>query len=124
MAKTKERQVTLRMSKSEYDRLLFFAEGDPDCIMKKSGKPSLSSYIRKCIFYSGDHPENLKAEIRSLDYQIRKAGVNINQAVHRINAGIGGRRDMEALLANQEKILDQLARIHALLEEAMGGRQG
>ena len=122
MAKTKEMRITVRMSKSEYDRLLSLAEGDPDCNMKKSGKPSLSSYIRKCVFYSGDHPENLKAEIRSLDYQIRKAGVNINQAVHRINAGIGGRSDLETLLANQEEILNILSKIHTLLEQSASGR--
>ena len=60
----RQRQITLRLSDKEYDRLFDLARADPDCMTRKSRRPSLSSYIRKVLFYSGDHPENLKKEIR------------------------------------------------------------
>ena len=115
----KEKVITLRLSKGEYKNLLSLAEEDSDCIMKQSGKPSLSSYIRKCIFYSGDHPENLKKEIQSLTYQVRKAGININQAVHWINAGYGDSGKVREILENQRKIEGLLAKIHILMREEL-----
>lgn len=119
----KGRTVTIRLSDSEYKKLLSLAAEDPDCIMKKSGNPSLSSYIRKQLFYSGNHPENLKEEIRDLNFQIRKAGVNINQTVHRINVGYGGHRQAEQILDNQEKIMSLLARILSAVQEKMEERK-
>ena len=121
----KEKVITLRLSKSEYKNLLSLAEEEPDCTMKQSGKPSLSSYIRKCIFYSGDHPENLKKELQSLTYQVRKAGININQAVHWINAGYGDSGKVREILENQRKIESLLAKIHFLMSEDLdGGKEG
>ena len=119
----KEKVITLRLSKSEYKNLLSLAEEEPDCTMKQSGKPSLSSYIRKCIFYSGDHPENLKKELRSLTYQVRKAGININQAVHWINAGYGDSGKIREILENQKRIERLLAKIHFLMSEDLDGRK-
>ena len=119
----KGRPVTIRLSDSEFEKLLARAAEDADCIMKKSGRPSLSSYIRKCLFYSGNQPENLKAELRDLDFQVRKAGVNINQAAHRINAGYGSHHQVEQLLYNQERIMGLLARILSAVQEKMEERK-
>ncbi|MBQ6393062.1 MAG: plasmid mobilization relaxosome protein MobC [Eubacterium sp.] len=113
----KERRITLRLSGNEYSKLLAMAAGDPDCMMKKSGRASVSSYIRKHVFYSGNHPENLKEEIRNLNYQVRKAGININQAVHRINAGIGSRKDIDTICSNQSRIEELLSRILVIMQE-------
>lgn len=111
----RQRQITLRLLPEEYDRLLHLAEADPDCMTRKSGRPSLSSYIRKVLFYSGDHPENLKKEIRELIFQIKKAGVNINQAARWINAGYGSSRELEKMEGCQEKIRSLLEEILLLL---------
>lgn len=119
----KERRITLRLSGNEYSSLLSMAAEDPDCLMKKSGRASVSSYIRKCIFYSGDHPENLREEIRNLNYQVRKAGININQAVHRINAGRGSRKDIDTICRNQSRIEGLLTRVLELLQENLSEGQ-
>ncbi|MBR0342821.1 MAG: plasmid mobilization relaxosome protein MobC [Oscillospiraceae bacterium] len=119
----KERRITLRLSGNEYSSLLSMAAEDPDCLMKKSGRASVSSYIRKCIFYSGDHPENLREEIRNLNYQVRKAGININQAVHRINAGKGSRKDIDTICRNQSRIEGLLSRVLDLLQENLSEGQ-
>ena len=118
----RQRQITLRLSDEEYDRLLDLARADPDCMTRKSSRPSLSSYIRKVLFYSGDHPENLKKEIRELVFQIKKAGVNINQAARWINAGYGSISELEKMEACQEKIQSLLEEILLLLKT--GTREG
>ena len=118
----RQRQITLRLSDEEYDRLLDLARADPDCMTRKSSRPSLSSYIRKVLFYSGDHPENLKKEIRELVLQIKKAGVNINQAARWINAGYGSISELEKMEACQEKIQSLLEEILLLLKT--GTREG
>ena len=115
----KEKRITLRLSGSEYNKLLSMAAEDPACRMKKSGRASVSSYIRKCIFYSGDHPENLKEEVRSLSYQVRKVGININQAVHQINAGNSSWKDIDAIRRNQSRIEGLLSQILDLMQEKL-----
>ena len=107
----KERRITLRLSGREYERLLSMASEDPDCMMKKSGRASVSSYIRKRLFYSGDHPEN-----RSLNYQVRKVGLNINQAVHWLNAGNGTTREINTIRSSQHRIEEILSQILELMQ--------
>ena len=119
----KEKRITLRLSGSEYNKLLSMAAEDPACLMKKSGRASVSSYIRKCIFHSGDHPENLKEEIRSLNYQVRKAGININQAVHKINAGNSSWKDVDSIQRNQSRIEGLLSQVLDLLQEKLSEGQ-
>ena len=112
----KERRITLRLSGNEYSKLLAMAAGDPDCMMKKSGRASVSSYICKRLFYSGDHPENLKGEIRSLNYQVRKVGLNINQAGHWLNAGNGTAREINVIRSSQHRIEEILTQILDLMQ--------
>jgi len=112
----KDRRLELRLSKREYDRLYVLAAADPDCRMK-SGRPSLSAYVRRHIIWSGNDPDDLRREMRSLTYQIRKAGVNINQAVHRINAGNSRWKDIDAIRRNQSRIEGLLSQILDLMQE-------
>ncbi|MBR0341636.1 MAG: plasmid mobilization relaxosome protein MobC [Oscillospiraceae bacterium] len=110
----KDRRLELRLSKREYDRLYVLAAADPDCRMK-SGRPSLSAYVRRHIIWSGNDPDDLRREIRSLAYQIRKAGVNINQAVRRINADLFDGNELKEILANQRRMEDILHQIRTLV---------
>ena len=112
----KDRRLELRLSKREYDRLYVLAAADPDCRMK-SGRPSLSAYVRRHIIWSGNDPDDLRREIRSLTYQIRKAGVNINQAVRRINADLFDGNELKEILANQGRMEALLYQINTLVGE-------
>ena len=112
----KDRRLELRLSEQEYDRLYTLAAADPDCRMK-SGRSSLSAYVRKHIIWSGTDPYDLRREVRSLTFQVRKAGVNINQAVRRINAGLFDGNEIREILASQERMEDLLHRICALVGE-------
>ena len=71
---------------------------------KKGEKANTSAYIRKCIFLQDDDPVSLKKELKTLSYQVRKIGVNINQVVAKINAGYGNQID----IYNLEKALEQV----------------
>ena len=59
----------------------------------------------------------MKRELRSLTYQVRKAGVNINQAVRRINAGLFDGRETRDLLLNQQRMEDLLLQICSLVSK-------
>lgn len=113
----KDRRLEMRLSEREYERLYALAAADPDCLMRRSGKPSLSAYIRKHIIWSGEDPHDMKRELRSLTYQVRKAGVNINQAVRRINAGLFDGREVEEILASQKRMEGLLFQICNLVRE-------
>ena len=112
----RDRRLELRLSEQEYDRLYTLAASDPDCRMK-SGRPSLSAYVRKHIIWSGSDPYDLRREVRSLTFQVKKAGVNINQAVRRINAGLFDGRDIRELLVNQERMEGLLLQIRSLVSK-------
>ena len=94
----------LRLTEKEYQLLLAKAENDPETKTKKGEKANTSAYIRKCIFLQDDDPVSLKKELKTLSYQVRKIGVNINQVVAKINAGYGNQID----IYNLEKALEQV----------------
>ena len=85
----------------ELDRSIL-VPSDPDCRMK-SGRPSLSAYVRKHIIWSGSDPYDLRREVRSMTFQVRKAGVNINQAVRRINADLSTGNEIREILASTSR---------------------
>ena len=116
----KDRRLELRLSEREYDKLYGLAASDPDCRMK-SGRSSLSAYVRKHIIWSGTDPYDLRREVRSLTFQVRKAGVNINQAVRRINADLFDGQEVREILASQGRMEDLRHQISTLDSERIGG---
>jgi hypothetical protein len=71
-------QVNIRLTKSEYDKVLLFSQAS--CL-------SAANWIRKKIF-TGKFPDVKLSPIDTSVYQeLHKIGVNLNQAVHKINAG-------------------------------------
>lgn len=112
----RDRRVEIRLTGEEYDRLCSLAEGEPGARSRRSGRAPLSSFIRSRALAPAGRGGDLRAEIRELSYQIRKEGVNINQAVHRINAGARDSRDIRRILEAQERIESLEAEILALVE--------
>jgi len=110
----REHRLELRLTEEEYKRLCSLASSDSGCRMKRSGRPSLSSYIRKCALCTGDPSETLRGELKDLIYQIRKEGVNINQAVKKINAGFGSRDDVVMIRDCQHRIETLLSEVRDL----------
>ena len=112
--------MEIRLSEKEYDRLHSLAASDPSCVMKRSGRPSISSYIRKRIIRTGRDPDDMREEVRSLTYQVRKAGININQAVKKINAGLYDGMEIRELLAGQRRMETLLTKISSVRKKEGG----
>lgn len=110
----REYNIRVRLTKNEYDLLLREADKEG---YAKNGELNLSSYIRGRLFSEMLARKNTGKELRELSYQIRKIGVNINQAVKRINSGREGKDDdtylltelaeVERLLKKYEKVLGE-----------------
>ena len=56
-------------------------------------------------------------ELKDLNYQVRKIGVNINQIAHRLNSNIGDMRDAEYVV---ELMKELNARLEKLTEKNRG----
>lgn len=95
----------VRLNQKEYDFLCKMAERDKETLYK-NGKKNLSGYIRKCALRECGYKSDLKKEINELTYQVRKVGVNINQAVKKINSGYYN-LDIGVELMNELKEIDQ-----------------
>jgi hypothetical protein len=96
--------VRVRLTEKEYKWVCKKAGLDSDSRCK-NGKKNVSGYIRKCTLKeSGYKGVILQKEIENLAYQIRKIGVNINQATKKLNSGY---RSEEAI-AELQRGLEQL----------------
>ena len=118
MSRTK--RVELLMTEAEYNRLVELASQDPDS-KRKSGKTSLGAYIRSCVFESARQTSLVSRELRDLTFQVRKIGVNINQAVYNLNAGMGGQKDTDSLVSSMDKIEQLMEKILEKVEVSANG---
>lgn len=118
MSRTK--RVELLMTEEEYKLLVKLASQDPDS-MRKSGRSSLGAYIRNQVFASTRQSSVIRRELRDLTFQVRKIGVNINQAVYHLNAGVGSQKDVDSLVSSSAKIQQLLAEILEKVEDSENG---
>lgn len=83
-------------------------------VHSRSGAVNLSGYIRKCALRESGYRnlERMEKERKDLTYQVRKIGVNINQAVKKINSGAGGMaaQDLQVSLEELNRKFDTLLR--------------
>ena len=103
--------VGLKFTQKEYDYIKEKAAEDSDTCWK-NGNKNISAYIRKCVLQDSEYElgRYIRKEIKNVVYQIRKIGVNINQAVKRINANV---YDIETT----EQLFDSLENIYAIMKE-------
>lgn len=69
---------------------------------------TLSQFLRSIILLAPEKIENHEKNIKQLIYEINKIGVNLNQVVHAVNAGIVDARFEKTFLAYAEKLLNVL----------------
>lgn len=90
--------VKARLTEGEYQRFLKRVE--------ESTQPdNQSEYIRSCIF--SEDPIRATAivrELKNLNYQIRKIGINVNQIAAGVNSGVVYRGDAELIVAKFKEI--------------------
>lgn len=109
----RDREIGLKLTQDEYEYISRMAENDADTRWK-SGKKNLSAYIRKCVLQSTGYRREgqIKKELDRLTYQIRKIGVNVNQATKKINSNF---YDVEIT----ERLHDELKEVNRNLREFM-----
>lgn len=85
-----------------------------ECVTFSDGAVNLSKYIRqKVLEESGWKKETAGRDLRELNYQIRKIGVNVNQVAAKVNSGYRGADAVRQLL-------DSLGEVQRLVEEFTG----
>lgn len=109
----RDREIGLKLTQDEYEHISRMAENDADTRWK-SGKKNLSAYIRKCVLQSTGYRREgqIKKELDRLTYQLRKIGVNVNQATKKINSNF---YDVEIT----ERLHDELKEVNRNLREFM-----
>ena len=98
--------VCLRLTEAEYRHIRERADKDTNRVLQESG-------------FRGD--AGVERELRQLSYQVRKIGVNINQATKKINSGHWNRDvalTLQEELAHVGRHMEELKR---LLKEGRGG---
>lgn len=103
MKEKREVVVPIRLTKKEYKILKDQAAND-ERYKLKTGSINLSRYIRECVFVHSHMELGFHKEINALIYQIRKIGVNINQATAKINAGYRGMEAADRILNSLNEI--------------------
>lgn len=111
----KELVLRLRVTKEEYDFLTEQAEKNEET-NHRNGSKNLSAYLRRTVLQrSGYHTEEkLQRELKELVYQIRKIGVNINQATKQLNTEY---RTMEAANRLEESMELVKMQLHEIRQE-------
>lgn len=103
--------VGVRLREEEYAFLVKKADADA-ITRRRNGEKNLSAYIRKCALSESGYLEKEKQqrELKELIYQIRKIGVNINQATKKINSGFYDKSICFELQKELKKVNDQFER--------------
>lgn len=107
--------VRLRVTKEEYDFLTEQAEKNEETNCRSGGK-NLSAYLRKTVLQRSGYQkdEKFQRELKELVYQIRKIGVNINQATKQLNTEY---RTMEAANRLEESMELVKIQLHEIRQE-------
>ena len=111
--------VMIRLSKKEYEFLCRRADQDSETHYK-NGKRNLSGYIRRTVLERSGYRMNSGQELKNLNFQIRKIGVNINQATKKINSGYYDWKICEDL----QNSLEEINRHFQELKERMKEQDG
>lgn len=117
----RDKEFKLRLNDEEYGRLLALAEQD-ELSQTRNGKKNVSAYVRQCTLIKPEAIQKMEIqkELKNIRWQINKIGVNINQAVHKINAGFGNQFDIEILEEELKKLNGTFEKMVAELGENYG----
>ena len=84
----REIRYTVRLSEQEYQQLKKKILENNEWIFKygtKKDRVNISAYIRDILFREEKEERQYYRELKNLNFQIRKIGVNINQVAAKIN---------------------------------------
>lgn len=84
---------------------------------KKEEQVNVSAYIRQRVFREEIEENFYLRELKNLTYQMRKIGVNINQAVAKLNSGHQSRDTVFYLQKNLQQVEEEVKNLMGKLEE-------
>ncbi len=115
------RYIGLKLTQDEYEYLIKKAHEDSSTCWK-NGSKNISAYIRKCVLQATGFKKELwiRKELSDLTYQIRKIGVNINQATKKINTNVYDTEVTERLHNGMEQINENVQKLIEKLEKIDG----
>ena len=118
------RYIGLKLTDDEYDFLLKKANEDSSTCWK-NGSRNISAYIRKCVLQITGFKKEIwvRKELSDLTYQVRKIGVNINQATKKINSNIYDVKTTERIYDGMEQINRSVERLIEELEKINGSNE-
>lgn len=115
--------ISTRLSEEEYKFFLDQAIQDTET-NTKTGQKNMSAYVRKKLLQeNGYRGDQVKKEIRELTFQIRKIGVNINQAVTKINSSFYDFETTDRLFSCLQQVNDLFENVVEELEKKDGSNQ-
>lgn len=109
--------IRIRLTEEEHAYLISQAKKSGSCF--SSGRENLSKYLRDIIFRESRYKDwELKKELRNLNYELRKIGVNVNQIAHKINGNYWTADDLVALRNYLKSVEHHLEKLEKDVEEA------
>ncbi len=109
--------IRIRLTEEEHAYLISRAKQSGSCF--SSGRENLSKYLRDLIFRESRYKDwELKKELRNLNYELRKIGVNVNQIAHKINGNSWTAGDLVMLRDYLKSVEHHLEKIEKDVEEA------
>lgn len=106
----KDRKITFRVTQEEYT--LIDEMKKTETRFTYGGRWDMSAYIRNLVLsQTGKKDVRVDMELKDLNYQVRKIGVNINQIAHRLNSNIGDMRDAEYVVELMKELNARLEKL-------------
>ena len=83
-----------------------------NALVKQSGLTQ-SEYFRRCALKKKIYDIGIKADLKKLQYELSKIGININQIAWNLNSNIyvGADKDVQKMIEQLEEIQDDFKKI-------------
>ena len=79
-----------------------------------------STYIREKVLH-GELPPTIRQDVRDIQYQVNKIGVNVNQIAKKMNAGYVYNTDADHVMDGIQKVEEQIEKLMKILEGKRNG---
>ena len=122
----REIRYTVRLSEQEYQQLKKKILENNECTFKygtKKDRVNISAYIRDTLFREEKEERQYYRELKNLNFQIRKIGVNINQVAAKINSGYKKYDSVFYLQKSLSQVEEEVKKLIERLEEYSGNHK-
>ena len=122
----REIRYTVRLSEQEYQQLKKKILENNEWTFKygtTKDRVNISAYIRDILFREEKEERQYYRELKNLNFQIRKIGVNINQVAAKINSGYKKYDSFFYLQKSLSQVEEEVKKLIEKLEEDSGNHK-